>query len=137
MMNAATRQAREMFEQSVLTASPARLVVMLYDRLMLDLSRAERAQEGEDWAIARENLLHAQAIVAELQSSLDTETWDGGPGLFALYTYVSAAMVTANIHRDVAATRESIRLLGPLRDAWSEAAQQTTATEPQWSRVDV
>jgi flagellar protein FliS len=138
MISSSTRQARELFEQSVLTASPARLVIMLYDRLLVDLGRAEAAQESENWPTAREHLLHAQAIVAELQSSLDTSAWDGGPGLFALYTYVSNALVVANIHRDVEATRESIRLLAPLREAWSEAAQVSTTTlKTEWSTADV
>lgn len=107
---------------AVLSASPARLLTMLYDRLLLDLSRAEQAQAGSDWATASDNLTHAQAIIAELRGSLRTDVWDGAEGVLALYNYLGAALVSANIHRDVARTQEAIRLLEPLRQAWHEAA---------------
>jgi flagellar secretion chaperone FliS len=115
--------ARNLYNRdSVLSASPARLLVMLYDRLLLDLSRAETAQLGEDWSLASAQLLHAQEIVTELISSLRPEQWDGGPGLLAVYNYVLAGMVTANTRRDVLKTRECIALLEPLRLAWHDAA---------------
>lgn len=115
---------------SVLSATPARLLTMLYDRLMLDLGRAETAQLGGDWAAASEQLLHAQAIVTELSSSLDLGAWDGADGLLGIYTYVSTALINANIRRDPALTREAIVLLEPLRQAWHEAAAGTPAAAP-------
>ena len=116
------RQRSEYAEQAVLSATPVQLVTMLYDRLLLDLARAEKAQVGQEWAAASEQLLHAQAIIAELTSSLRVDVWDGGEGLLALYGYTSTALVNANVHRDVALTREVTGLLEPLRQAWHEAA---------------
>lgn len=107
---------------AVLSATPVRLLTMLYDRLLLDLARAESALLNHNSGVASENLLHAQAIVAELERSLDVRAWDGGEGLMALYSYVMSALVGANTHRDVARVRESIDLLEPLRLAWHEAA---------------
>ena len=124
-------QARraQLNRQAVLSAPPVRLLTMLYDRLMLDLERSEAAQVSENWAVASTNLLHAQAIVDELTASLDVTAWDGADGLLAVYTYVSNALIGANIHRDVARTRESIVLLEPLRQAWHEAAGALPAAE--------
>ena len=102
---------------------------MLYDRLLLDLQRAETAQLGEDWPVASAQLLHAQEIVAELMSSLKPEVWDGGPGLMAVYHYVFDAMVRANTQRDVEKTRECVRLLEPLRLAWHDAALKVAMHE--------
>jgi len=116
------RQRSEYAEQAVLSATPVQLVTMLYDRLLLDLARAEKAQVGQEWATASEQLLHAQAIIAELTSSLRVDVWDGGEGLLALYSYTSTALINANVHRDVALTREVTGLLEPLRQAWHEAA---------------
>jgi flagellar protein FliS len=115
---------------AILSATPARLLTMLYDRLLLDLSRAERAQEAQNWSVASENLLHAQAIVAELSSSLKLDTWDGAKGLFDLYTFVSTALVDANIRRDAERTRTCIALLEPLRDAWHQAAGEAASAAP-------
>ena len=115
-------QRNQYLEDSVLSAPPARLLTMLYDRLLLDLGRAETAQQGANWPVASENLLHAQAIIAELVSSLKTDSWDGADGLIGLYNYAFTALVNANIQRDPALTREAIGLLEPLRQAWHEAA---------------
>lgn len=127
MITSPVAARRAMTEAAVLSASPGRLLVMLYDRLLLDLARAEQGQERADWESARVNLLHAQAIVAELQSSLDVTKWDGAKDLLAIYGYVSQALISANIDRDVERTRESIRLLEPLREAWTQALEQSAA----------
>lgn len=130
-MNAQTAARARYHRDAILSASPARLVVMLYDRLLLDLARAESAQEAGHWPVASENLLHAQAIVTELTAALDRDSWDGADGLLAIYNYVSSALVGANIHRDPNRTRECIALLEPLREAWHRsAAGQPTADAP-------
>lgn len=116
--------------ESVLSAPPARLLTMLYDRLLLDLGRAEAAQQTADWSLASENLIHAQAIITELSSSLNTEAWDGADGLLGLYNYASTALINANIQRNPALTREAIELLEPLRLAWHEAAAAIPAARP-------
>jgi len=122
--------ARSLYNRdSVLSASPARLLVMLYDRLLLDLARAESAQLGEDWPVASAQLMHAQEIVSELVGSLRPDVWDGGPGLMAVYNYVLEAMAQANMRRDVTKTRECITLLEPLRTAWHEAALKVSMHE--------
>lgn len=109
---------------AILSASPARLLTMLYDRLLLDLQRAEIAQEIEDWNTASQHLLHAQEIIAELMSSLKVDAWDGAEGLFGVYTFAAKALLFANTRRDVASTRVCIQLLEPLRQTWHEAAMQ-------------
>ncbi|MEO5778147.1 MAG: flagellar export chaperone FliS [Arthrobacter oryzae] len=120
-------QRAQYLNDSVLSASPARLLTMLYDRLLLDLGRAETAQQTSNWPVASENLLHAQAIIAELSSSLKTDIWDGADGLLGLYNYVSTALVNANIQRDPALIREGIDLLEPLRQAWHQASEAAPA----------
>ncbi|KRE76335.1 flagellar export chaperone FliS [Arthrobacter sp. Soil763] len=126
-------QRNQYLADSVLSAPPARLLTMLYDRLLLDLGRAETAQQTGNWPVASENLLHGQAIIAELISSLKTDAWDGADGLLGLYNYAFTALVNANIQRDAALTREAIELLEPLRQAWHEAAASipvAPATQP-------
>lgn len=108
--------------EAILAASPARLLTMLYDRLMLDLSRAQAAQHQQDWNTASAELLHAQSIVTELQSSLKPELWNGAEQLQALYSFVTGLLIRANTERDAALTAEAATLLEPLRQAWHEAA---------------
>lgn len=112
---------------AVTTASPAKLLVMLYDRLVLDLARGEQALRDGDREAAGEQLQHAQDIVLELRVSLDLTAWDGAAGLSQLYGFLLTELIQANIRRDadrVAACRE---LVEPLRDAWREAAASTAA----------
>ena len=135
-MYANPKQQRERYTaDAVMSATPARLLTMLYDRLLLDLSRAEAAHETRSWAVASTNLLHAQDIVTELTSSLKPELWDGGDRLLALYNYVSGALIDANVKRDTARIRESIDLLEPLRQSWHEAAMQLSAAQPAAPRA--
>ena len=94
---------------------------MLYDRLLLDLGRAETAQHAANWPVASENLLHAQAIITELAVPEDLTSWDGAEDLLGVYNYAFTALVNANIHRNVADPRRR-QLLEPLRQAWHEAA---------------
>ena len=125
-MSAAALRARYMGD-TVATASPQQLLVMLYDRLAVDLERAEAALGRGDRAGASEQLSHAQDIVFELHSSLRVDVWDGGPRLASLYTWLITELVQANVKADrnrVAACRQIVE---PLRDAWRQAAASLAA----------
>ncbi len=131
-MNGYQAKRSQYVQDAVLSATPAGLLTMLYDRLLLDLARAGVAQESGDWAVASQNLLHAQDIVGELMSSLRTDVWDGAEGLMSLYTYVRQTLMEANTRRDRARTAECAEILEPLRQAWHEAAwANQSAVAPQ------
>jgi flagellar protein FliS len=120
-MSAATLRNRYLGD-AVSTASPQRLLVMLYDRLALDLERAESALATGDREQSNALLQHAQDIVLELQSSLQVESWEGGPRLSALYTWLHGELVRANIKGDLRRVGDCRKIVEPLRDAWREAA---------------
>jgi len=119
-MNGSARAAY--LGQMVSTASPARLLVMLYDRLVLDLERAIDAQAAGNHVDASPHLMHAQEIVLELRFSLRTDVWDGGPALADIYAWLHSQLVRANTQRDVAISRDCLSVIRPLGDAWREAA---------------
>ena len=126
-MNAALRAQQRYRDDAILSAPPERLVTMLYDRLVLDLERAEAAQVAGEWLAAGEQLVHAQAIVAELTASL-TDTWNGSANLRALYAHLTRTLITANIARDLDSTRACRDIVAPLRDAWHAAAAAVAET---------
>lgn len=107
---------------SVNTASPARLLVMLYDRLALDLERAEEFITSKNRMAANEQLTHAQAIVLELQSSLNVDAWDGAPGLSSLYSWLHGELIRANVEQSAQKVSSCRQIVEPLRAAWAEAA---------------
>jgi flagellar protein FliS len=127
--NTAVARAR-FLDDAVVTASPARLVVMLYDRLLLDLTRAAHAQECADRAAANRALLHAQDIVLELAGSLQHGVWDGSAALASIYGYLHSELVRANVSGDPARTRAARDLVAPLAEAWRVAALETMAAVP-------
>lgn len=127
-MSTASLRARYLGD-SVATASPHQLLVMLYDRLALDLERAEEALVEDDRDRARDQLMHAQEIVLELRASLRVDVWDGGPRLAALYAWVVGELIQANLKGDVRRVRDCRRIVEPLRDAWRQAAASLAASE--------
>ena len=111
-------------DASVATASPARLLLMLCDRLVLDLTRGLDAQRSSDFETAHRELLHAQEIVLELRGSLRTDDWEGSPGLASLYDFLHLEMVRANITKDPRITEGCLGLVTDLAATWREAAMQ-------------
>ncbi|MBP2374054.1 flagellar export chaperone FliS [Paeniglutamicibacter psychrophenolicus] len=126
MMNPALKRA-QLNREAILSASPARLLTMLYDRLLVDLNRAEAAQLAGHWPVASENLVHAQSIIAELISSLNSDLWSGATQLHSIYAFATQLLIDANIKRDPALTRQAITLMEPLRQTWHEAAAAPAA----------
>jgi flagellar secretion chaperone FliS len=126
-MSAASLRARYLGD-TVTTASPQRLLVMLYDRLALDLERGQTALMAGDRAAASEQLQHAQEIVLELRSSLDVDVWEGGPRLAALYTWLLSELIAANVKGDLRRVNDCRKIVEPLRNAWREAAASLGAS---------
>jgi flagellar protein FliS len=126
-MSAASLRARYMGD-AVTTASPQRLLVMLYDRLALDLERAQAALAEGDRQEASGQLQHAQDIVLELRSSLQVDAWEGGPRLAALYTWLISELVQANVKADRNRVASCLQVVEPLRDAWRQAAATLAAS---------
>jgi flagellar protein FliS len=110
---------------SVNTASPARLLVMLYERLVLDLSQAEVAMGAGQREEGGERLMHAQEIVLELRATLDEELWAGAAGLAQIYEFVVNELIAANIKADVGRIVACRSLVEPLLEAWRQAALTT------------
>jgi len=74
---------------SVSTSSPGRLLVMLYERLVVDLAQAETALRGGDREAGNRHVVHGQDIILELRASLDLTAWDGAARLASIYTFLS------------------------------------------------
>jgi flagellar protein FliS len=115
-------------DASIATASPARLLVMLFDRLVLDVQRGLEAQRRGELEETNKHLTHAQDILLELSSSLRPEQFKGGYDLAALYGFLHRQLVMANIRKDASITDEVLSLVTDLCDAWRQAALQC-ATE--------
>jgi flagellar protein FliS len=117
-------RARYMAE-AVATASPGQLLVMLYDRLVVDLQQAEEALYASARELASDRLMHAQDIIAELRGTLDVTAWDGAADLANLYGFLLVELINANVRQDAERVAACRALVEPLRDAWREALAAT------------
>jgi flagellar protein FliS len=112
--------------QAVETASPAKLVLMLFDGALSSITRAEQAMTGQadtSWReTANAELQRAQRIVEELLVSLDVER--GGEvaaNLAALYDFCLDRLTTANFAKDASQLPAVRDTLAGLREAWEQA----------------
>lgn len=113
-------------DSALTTASPARVVVLAYERLILDCERALVCLEAG--RPAQEHLIHAQDLVLALQINLDVEVWDGAKRLSGLYSFLYEELIAANISKDARKVRECMSWIGPLLDAWRHAESVFAST---------
>ena len=111
--------------QSVQTASPGKLVLMLFDGYLRFTTAAKNAFNEEDLTKKNEginnNLIRAQNIVTELQSSLDMSVPGELPGtLYRLYDYVLHQLQQANLQKKSETIDEADKVITELREAWAE-----------------
>jgi flagellar protein FliS len=110
-------------QQSVLTATPGQLVVMLYDGALRFLLQASALMADGDRVGSAARLRRAEAIVDELHTSLDKER--GGEiasRLEGIYVFCKRLMLEARIEQEPAKIDKVSELLGELREAWAEIA---------------
>lgn len=107
----------------VLTASPAQLVVMLYDGAVRFLRQAAVAMEDGDLGRANGRLQRGEAIVDELLHTLDFEQGgDVATNLRDLYLFCLRHLGQARVERDPQKIVQIAGLLGELRESWAQIA---------------
>tara|TARA_B100001093_G_scaffold320979_1_gene306304 strand:- start:120 stop:560 length:441 start_codon:yes stop_codon:yes gene_type:complete len=115
--------------QSVQTASPGKLVLMLFDGYLRFTTAARGGFDEEDLTkkneIINNNLIRAQNIVTELQSSLDMSVPGDLPGtLYRLYDYVLHQLQQSNLQKKQEPIDEADKVISELREAWAEMLTQ-------------
>ncbi len=132
--------ARTYRANSVLTASPGQLVLMLYDGALRNLSNVREAFSRSTDDVRRievinQQLIKAQNILVELQGTLNHEA--GGEfsrTMERLYDYYIRRLTEANMRKDVEPVIEVERLLRDVRDAWAEMLTQQGSSGPSGMR---
>ena len=126
---------------AVLTASPAQLVLMLYDGALKFLNIALEAFKIEDPLEfnqkINQNVQKAQAIIRELRSCLDTNhNPEFAQRMTSLYDYFDRRLQDGNLKKRPEPIEEVLKHLIVIRDAWKEmTVKQPTANSPQESTV--
>ena len=124
-LNASPQDAYK--RQDVLTATPADLVVMLYDALKKNIMQARRGLERKNIQSTHDHLMKAQEIVTELVNSLDMN-YDISTELLSLYEFMLTSLEDANIQKKPELLTPVIDIVDSLREAWQEIAQSNKGT---------
>ena len=119
----ARRPDQEYREADVLSATPERLVVLLYDRMTLDLETAITAQRRGDATLAVDRVHHSQLIVTELAQALDPDRDAELAGnLAALYEYLVHEHRAFLADRDTDHLDDCLKVIRPLYESWRKVA---------------
>lgn len=124
------------FEQSINTASPAKLVEMLYTGALTFLEQAKKAIEEKDMVTASNKIVRVEDIVMELNISLDLDKGlEIGKNLRSLYTYIYKILLDANSKKDLQMLDEAYKYLKELHDIWVEVMKKEPRP-PEENRVE-
>lgn len=118
-------------ETGVAAASPQKLVVMLYDGVIVALLSAINHIKASNIAAKGASISKAITIIDNgLRASLDRKA--GGEiaeNLDALYDYMSRRLLQANIKNDITIIEEIHGLMSNLREAWVAIGEKTNTEE--------
>ncbi len=128
-------------QNSVQTATPGQLILMLLDGALRFMNRALEGFEEKEVGARNEaihiNLMKSQAILDELENSLDhTAGGSLARTLADLYDFMRGQLRLANTRKDAAPVRVVLELLSDIRGAWSmmlTQAENQTASPAAWT----
>jgi len=105
---------------SVNTATPGELTLMLYNGALKFLKQTKASISEQKWEKAHEFNMRVQNIIQELIITLD-RSYPIAEQLLSLYQYMQSRLVEANIKKETAILEEVEGLLTTFRDTWKQA----------------
>jgi flagellar protein FliS len=107
------------------TASPHRLILMLYDGALTNLNRAKQAIDLNNRPDAHRFIQKSQEIVLELMACLNMEQGDEiAKNLREIYFYSVNQLVKANIRKKKEDLLEVESILRDLRNTWDQIGKE-------------
>ncbi|MBQ2872278.1 flagellar export chaperone FliS [bacterium] len=106
------------------TASPEKILIMLYNGAINFLKKAKVAFEENNKVEAHNNIIAAEKIILEFMTTLDMDL--GGEmakNLYALYDYLYNRLVESNMKNKPEIIDEVLDHLVKLRDTWNKAIE--------------
>lgn len=110
-------------EQSILTASPGDLVVMLYDGCIKQIRIARISIQENEIEQCGQSLLKAQDIIDELIKGLDFN-YSLSKDLLRLYEFILHEIIDCNVSKDIGKLDGIEPLLVAMKSTWETVVQQ-------------
>lgn len=127
-MNALNPYLKEYRKNQIETATPEKILILLYDGAIQYLNKAKIGLEQDDQPQFHNNLLGCQKIILEFMNTLDMEA--GGSlaqNLYRLYQYLYSTLVKTGISKEVNGIDEVLKHLTGLRETWQKAIEISNA----------
>ncbi len=105
---------------SINTATPEELTLMLYNGLVKYIMQAQAAVDAKNIEKANNGIVRAQAIITEFMSTLDMN-YEVSQNLELLYDYMHRRLIEANVKKDKEILEEVLGMAKELRDTWAQA----------------
>jgi flagellar secretion chaperone FliS len=105
---------------SISTATPEELTLMLYNGAIKFLKQAKAAIEERNIVKAHENNIKVQNIIHELIVTLD-RSYPIADQFLAIYDYLLHRTIEANVKKDISIHEEVENFFIQFRDTWKEA----------------
>ncbi|MBG9586617.1 flagellar export chaperone FliS [Cytobacillus firmus] len=109
-------------QNSVNTASPGELTLMLYNGCLKFIHQAKKAIMDNNIEAKNTNIQKAQNIIQELMVTLNMDI-EVSQNMMSLYDYMNRRLMEANIKNDTGILDEVEGLVTEFRDTWKEAIQ--------------
>ena len=106
-------------QTQIQTASPLDLIIMMYDGAIRFCNQAKKAIEEKNYNEANHFLQRVQAIIDELNLSLNMDAGEIATNLQNLYDFITTKLVEANIKKDIVTIDQTVNLLTELRSSWA------------------
>lgn len=109
---------------SVETASPGELTLMLYNGCLKFIKLAKRGMEESNYELKNTNIQKAQKIIQELMVTMNPD-YSITEEIMPLYDYINRKLMEANLQNDPALLDEASELVTEFRDTWKEVVKQS------------
>ena len=127
MANPYKKYIKQYQTNNITTATPEKLMIMLFDGAVQFLQKAKMAIEEKNLQERSTNIEMARKIIRELMRTIDLENGnDVSKSLFRLYNRMAMKLIKANVSKNVALIDEVIEDLSNIRWGFQKAIEIQT-----------
>lgn len=108
---------------SIMTATPAELTLMLYNGAIKFCNQTIEAMNKGDVQNSHIYCVKAQNIISELRATLDSK-YPIAKEMDALYDFIHASLVEGNISKDAKKIEDALEIIREFRDMWQQVMKQ-------------
>ncbi len=133
-------------ETQIETASPVKLIVILYEIIINSIEQAKSYMAEKKYDLVNKELSRAQDGIIELIAALDFERGgDIAKNLYSIYLFCSRRLFEGNIEKNPQMLDEVKNILSNLKEAWEkistmvseETTIQSQSTKEPTKSIDI